>query len=868
MPSFADTLELMRIELEQCDGTLLLVGVCDDTNLRDYAIKRLRDCVASQISLRDFRYDPEHLSFLEAVADSTQTGNGRVALSVTGLEELPHDKWSEAIKLLNLPRNRFGYTGAAVILWINRAALAEIATKSADFFSWRSGTFIIEPPPGWDTLDSQRESYLQALVKQNEFVNLQGLTPMRGGQIVQMRMDDIFVPLRAEYEVLETKLLRLPAGVMGPEESEVQVIQEADLSVSLRGIRSSPRSQVMALRVSKRVLADEDQQDIPPELRTTLQHFLAEERPRVETRPVEIADMLKDRHAVVLGDPGAGKTTLLRYLVYMLAKARLGHQPSAVLEQQADLTSCLPVYLRIGEYAQPCHFHPETTITAFALTSAQARQLPLSEALLTHELQENRVVFLLDGLDEITAASDRRDMAQRIEEFVRAHPQRRVIITSRLVGYREVPLSQEFAQFTIRPFEPDDIRRFIDQWYAALQEPESAGELCKAIADSPSVRRLAANPLLLTVIALIHRRPAKLPHQRATLYKLAAETLVDQWMTQRRVIPEGWDVQETLQVLLPAVAWHLHATTSSGLIGEHALHDLLVKTLREQDDALREDEAQRRAAQFRRNVSEFSGIFLERGLDQEGRGLYGFLHLTFEEYFAAVQLNDQWDRKGPAAFKPLLHQPRWTEVMLLTAGHLSESGRFRTTEFVKDIRSARSPYEKILHRDLLLAARCLADDIGIDVGLRRELVAKLVEHAFASSSPSALQGDLRQMLVRFAGVAAEKEAVAAVLGMLQDREGNVRRAAVATLGQWGGSIATGETLSAVLGMLRDREEYVRRAAVATLGQWSSFIRLAQWSYTLDDFARLARSQQAEKKEAGYVCLRNVLAGEQESALDA
>ena len=64
------------------------------------------------------------------------------------------------------------------------------------------------------------------------------------------------------------------------------------------------------------------------------------------------------------------------------------------------------------------------------------------------------------------------------------------------------------------PPEDDDIRRFIDQWYAALQElPESAVELWKAIEDSPSVRRLAANPLLLTVIALMHHRLAKLPHQ-------------------------------------------------------------------------------------------------------------------------------------------------------------------------------------------------------------------------------------------------------------------------------------------------------------------------------------------------------------------
>ncbi len=152
-------------------------------------------------------------------------------------------------------------------------------------------------------------------------------------------------------------------------------------------------------------------------------------------------------------------------------------------------------------------------------------------------------------------------------------------------------------------------------------------------------------------------------------------TLVDQWMSYRRVSPEGWDVQETLQTLLPEIAWHLHATTSTGLIGEQALHTLLVATLRTSNPRLGEQDAHTRAAQFRRNVSEFSGIFLERGLDQDGRGFYGFLHLTFEEYFAAVHLAEQWHREGEHVLTPLLHNARWTEVLLLAGGRLSVEKR-------------------------------------------------------------------------------------------------------------------------------------------------------------------------------------------------
>jgi len=111
----------MLIDFQQVEGTLILIAVCDDTVLRDHAVETLRKRLPPEITLRDFRYDPEHLSLLEGAIETTASGNGRPAVSVTGFETLPRDKRTEAIKLLNIQRNRFGHTGIAVILWVNRA---------------------------------------------------------------------------------------------------------------------------------------------------------------------------------------------------------------------------------------------------------------------------------------------------------------------------------------------------------------------------------------------------------------------------------------------------------------------------------------------------------------------------------------------------------------------------------------------------------------------------------------------------------------------------------------------------------------------------------------------------------------------------
>jgi hypothetical protein len=212
MPAFNETIEHLALYVELAEGALILIAVCDDTVLQRHAVDKLRQRLAPNITLREFRYDAEHLSLLEGATEATASYDGRLAVSVTGLEALPRDKRTEAIQLLNSQRNRFGRTGIAVILWVNQAILADIGTLAADFYSWRSTTFFIEPPLEWNVLESMRRSYLEALVSHNEFVNLQGLAPMRGGQIVQMRMEDVFIPLRAEHVAQpaqeETRTLR------------------------------------------------------------------------------------------------------------------------------------------------------------------------------------------------------------------------------------------------------------------------------------------------------------------------------------------------------------------------------------------------------------------------------------------------------------------------------------------------------------------------------------------------------------------------------------------------------------------------------------------------------------------------------------
>src|SRR5262249_38551158 len=343
MPTFDETIEHLALYVEMAEGALILIAVCDDTVLRRHAVDKLRQRLSPDITLREFVYDTEHLSLLEGATKATASCDGRSTVAVTGLEALPRDKRTEAIQLLNSQRNHFGRTGIAVILWINQAILADIGTLAADFYSWRSATFIIEPPLEWNVLESMRRSYLEALVSHNEFVNLQGLAPMRGGQIVQMRMEDVFIPLCAEH------------------------------------VAQSAEEETGTLRSLMLKQQEIDSESGLPEPRAAIERYMLETQREAKPRRVEIPDLLQERRAVILGDPGAGKTTLLRYLTYILASSNASDNRLDIIKHIPDLAQTLPVYIRISEYAQYLQGYPETLLDTFAPASCQARQLPLTD---------------------------------------------------------------------------------------------------------------------------------------------------------------------------------------------------------------------------------------------------------------------------------------------------------------------------------------------------------------------------------------------------------------------------------------------------------------------------------------------------------
>ena len=120
-------------------------------------------------------------------------------------------------------------------------------------------------------------------------------------------------------------------------------------------------------------------------------------------------------------------------------------------------------------------------------------------------MRAGQVRVLFDGLDEIFDRQLRSEAISEIISFTNQYPQVPVWVTSRIISYNSERLNNAgFRHFTIQDFGDDEIEEFIVNWHEVALSNEHdrnrfADRLRLAIAQSPAIRELAGNPLLLTM---------------------------------------------------------------------------------------------------------------------------------------------------------------------------------------------------------------------------------------------------------------------------------------------------------------------------------------------------------------------------------
>ncbi|HYN77568.1 MAG TPA: NACHT domain-containing protein, partial [Lamprocystis sp. (in: g-proteobacteria)] len=271
------------------------------------------------------------------------------------------------------------------------------------------------------------------------------------------------------------------------------------------------------------------------------------------------------RRLLVLGDPGAGKSTLLRWLA-TACLLRLQAVPDwRDLPDIASLpdTDWLPILIRCRDLTAEAD-----TLDAMLRHALRKAEVPEAQCepmreLLRARLESGEALLLVDGLDEITDPGARARLAGQLVTIHRSIPQAPMVVTSRIVGYREMGyrIRAGFEHLTVADLSQEDKDDFARRWCTlterAERREEAAADLIHDIHSSDRIERLTGNPMLLTTMALIKRKIGRLPQRRVDLYEKAVEVLLN-W---RSAVDTALDPREAL----PQLEYLAHAMCADGI---------------------------------------------------------------------------------------------------------------------------------------------------------------------------------------------------------------------------------------------------------------------------------------------------------------
>ena len=385
----------------------------------------------------------------------------------------------------------------------------------------------------------------------------------------------------------------------------------------------------------------------------------------------------KQNRVIILGDPGSGKTTLLKKFALQLASKN---------------NAILPILVPLSAYAELLTRADHNLQQFFAdYFSGRAQGLANLASLFDSAIAHGEAIILLDGLDECNSQI-RAHLVSKIEAFASEATRygNKVIVTSRLVGYRESPLdSKNWSLYTLLDFSKEYIEQFASKWFLAfelaltgntIEAKESAERYSRAfinaVNSNQSLMYLASNPLMLTVLGLLMRTRASLPLRRVDLYEQYLEILINTWNRARtldsRSVGQSLDYFQTVTVLGKLALWLKAEKPASGIVTEEQLLEWLTQYYSGDDWKKPRGEAMATASAFLDNVRMYSNILVERG-----QGYFGFIHLAIEEHLAARGLIQLPVESIVEFIETHLYDPSWQEVIILAISLLDIRGQSR-----------------------------------------------------------------------------------------------------------------------------------------------------------------------------------------------
>lgn len=354
-----------------------------------------------------------------------------------------------------------------------------------------------------------------------------------------------------------------------------------------------------------------------------------------ESEKIDFWDFLSTSYrTVILGQPGGGKSTFTQKLAHDLSK-----RYSERLFLNREVT---PIIVILREYGADKKTRHCSILQHIESVCNERYQLEAPPKSFKYMLLNGRAVVIFDGLDELLDTNLRREITADVESFCNLYPSIPVVVTSREVGYAQAPLNpKKFETFRLAPFEEEDVKQYVNNWFRADERLSNAERTSLANAflkESEIVPDLRSNPLMLALMCNIYRGGHYIPKNRPEVYRKCAEMLYERWDKWRNINAQFRFESDLRPALAYLAHWIYSDEKLKGGVTERALIQKTTSYLLEKryED---KDKSEMAAREFIEFCKGRAWVFSDTGTTRNGESLYQFTHTTFLEYFTALYLN-------------------------------------------------------------------------------------------------------------------------------------------------------------------------------------------------------------------------------------
>ncbi len=350
------------------------------------------------------------------------------------------------------------------------------------------------------------------------------------------------------------------------------------------------------------------------------------------------------RKIAIIGEPGSGKTTRLQKIADWILEQDLGW----------------PIWVSLADLTQP-------TITQY-IEEVWLKQIGKSLTIDELTQQKHQIWLLLDGLDEMTSRVETRHVSALLGGWVQAA---RVVVTCRVnVWEADKNAFSGFDVFRNLEFNPEQVTDYIRRWFAMMGDAATGESLEAALAQSGNSRlkELIQNPLRLWMLCQIWQTGGGLPETQAGLYGQFVDWVYD-WKADEEIL----DQREAI---------------------DKALAQLALVAMEQKDEVSRLRLRESWVLKVLGSRPIFQAVmklgWLNR-VEQFPERICVFYHATFQEYFAALAVED-WDYflprnhvNFPVAGKEYrIFESQWKQVILLWLGR-GDVAKGEKEEFIEKL---------------------------------------------------------------------------------------------------------------------------------------------------------------------------------------